>query len=265
MLDTSPGYWLSCQGGVRPPEGAGLAAAIAGGAKFPLFFRISATRRRLMVDTLVLALCFRPGRIRDSRAAKAATGAEDGASVEVFAMAAMSDQNDRHLDDFIRMLTEHQVDLQAFIMSSLGNYSDTQDVLQLTNIALWKKASTFRSGAPFLPWALKVAKYEILAFIRKRRRDRHTFSPELVELMVDVAVQRGPELPKRSSALYECIKKLPERSREFLQIRYAQQQSIKQIAEKTGRSVDAVKSVYLRIRRALQRCIDRRVAAETRS
>jgi RNA polymerase sigma-70 factor (ECF subfamily) len=177
----------------------------------------------------------------------------------------MSEGGGEQVDDFIRMLTDHQVDLQAFIMSSLGNYSDTLDVLQLTNIALWKKADKFRPGAAFLPWALKVAKYEILGFLRMRRRDRHTFSPELVELMVDVASDRSAELPMRSSALYECIKQLPERSREFLRVRYAQQQSIKEVAEKTGRSIDAVKSLYLRIRKSLERCIDRRVAAETRT
>jgi RNA polymerase sigma-70 factor (ECF subfamily) len=176
----------------------------------------------------------------------------------------MSERGEQHIDDFIRMLTDHQVDLQAFIMSALGNYSDTLDVLQLTNIALWKKASQFRPGASFLPWGLKVAKYEILAFMRIRRRDRHTFSPDVVELMVDMAVERSQDVSVRSRALYECIKELPERSREFLQIRYAQQQSIKQVAEKTGRSVEAVKSLYLRIRRALGRCIDRKVAAEAR-
>lgn len=176
----------------------------------------------------------------------------------------MSNSDQRHIDDFIRMLTDHQVDLQAFIMSSLGNYSDMMDVLQLTNIALWKKASQFRPGAKFLPWALKVAKYEILAFMRVRRRDRHTFSPEVVELMIDVAVERAQETTARSDALRDCIKELPERSREFLQIRYAQRQSIRDVAEKTGRSVDAVKSLYLRIRRLLGRCIDRKVAAAAR-
>ena len=176
----------------------------------------------------------------------------------------MSERGEQHIDDFIRMLTDHQVDLQAFIMSALGNYSDTLDVLQLTNIALWKKASQFRPGAKFLPWALKVAKYEILAFMRVRRRDRHTFSPETVELMIDVAVERSQDTSTRSNALRDCIKELPERSREFLRIRYSQQQSIRAVAEKTGRSVDAVKSLYLRIRRALARCIDRKVAAEAR-
>jgi RNA polymerase sigma-70 factor, ECF subfamily len=174
-------------------------------------------------------------------------------------------KKDHEADDFICALTDHQVALQAFIMSSLGNYSDTMDVLQLTNIALWKKASQFRPGAPFLPWALKVAKFEVLAYLRVRRRDRHTFSSEVVGLMVDMACERATNVNQRGRALSDCIKELPEHSRHFLSIRYAQEQSISEIAEKTGRSVDAVKSLYLRIRRALERCIDRKVAAESRA
>lgn len=165
--------------------------------------------------------------------------------------------------EFIRLLTEHQVDLQAFILSSLGDYANTLDVLQRTNIVLWQKASQFRHGAPFLPWALKVAKFEILAYMRSRRRDRHVFCPEVVEMMVDTAIARSADRPVRSVALRQCIKELPERSREFLQIRYAQEQSVQQISEKTGRSIDAVKSLYHRIRIALARCIDRKVAANS--
>jgi RNA polymerase sigma-70 factor (ECF subfamily) len=166
--------------------------------------------------------------------------------------------------EFIRLLTDHQVDLQAFILSSLGDYSDALDVLQRTNVVLWRKAVEFRRGAPFLPWALKIAKYEILAHMRARRRDRHVFRPEVVEMMVDVAIERSGGLSTRSEALRECIKELPERSREFLRIRYTQEQTVKQISEKTGRSIDAVKSLYHRIRIKLGRCIDRKLAAEAR-
>ena len=176
----------------------------------------------------------------------------------------MSDGQDSGLDDFVRLLTEHQLTLQAFIMSSLGNYADTVDVLQLTNVALWKKASQFRTDAPFLPWALKVAKFEILTFLRSRRRDRHIFSPELVDQMIDAATEQAGDVEVRSRALRECIQALSERNREFLRIRYAQEHSIQQIAAKTGRSLEAVKSLYHRIRRSIERCIDRKVARDCR-
>lgn len=171
---------------------------------------------------------------------------------------------DATMDQFIRRLTDHQVDLQGFILSSLGSYSDALDVLQQTNIALWKKADQFIPSAPFMPWALQVAKYEILAHLRKRRRDRHQFSSEVVELMVDMAIQRSSNLSQRSEALMDCIKELPERSRDFLAIRYAHDRSVAEVAEISGRTVDAVKSVFLRIRRSLEECLDRRLAPEIR-
>ena len=82
--------------------------------------------------------------------------------------------------------------------------------------------------------------------------------------MVDLAAERSAGLSDRSEALHECIKQLPENSREFLRIRYAQQQTVGQIAEKTGRSIGAVKNVYYRIRVSLARCIDRKLAAISR-
>ncbi|WP_197529634.1 sigma-70 family RNA polymerase sigma factor [Botrimarina mediterranea] len=178
---------------------------------------------------------------------------------------APAEGHEAEIDQFIRRLTDHQVDLQGFILSSLGSYSDALDVLQQTNIALWKKADQFHAGSPFMPWALQVAKYEILAFLRKRRRDRHQFSSEVVELMVDMAIQRSSNLSQRSEALMDCIKELPERSRHFLAIRYASDRSVSEVAEISGRTVEAVKSVFLRIRRSLEECIDRRLTSEARS
>ena len=174
----------------------------------------------------------------------------------------MARGDEQHLDDFVRLLTVHQVDIHAFIMSSLGDYADTADVLQATNMALWKKADQFIPGSGFVPWSFKVAKFEILAFLRTRRRDRHVFSPELVEMMISVAEERSQTFASRSDALRQCMKKMSEQNREFLRIRYAQDQNIKQIAEKTGRSIESVKSLYHRIRKAIERCVERRMAQE---
>lgn len=176
-----------------------------------------------------------------------------------------SELTDETTDKFIRMLTDHQLDLQAAIFSSLGDYTDTLDVLQRTNVVLWRKASEFRPDAPFLPWALKIAKFELLAFLRARRQDRHVLlSPEVVELMYDMAIDRSSGCSQRGEALRDCVKQLPERSLEFLRIRYAQNQSIEQISAKTGRSIESVKSLYHRIRMKLAHCIDRKLAVESR-
>ncbi len=61
-------------------------------------------------------------------------------------------------EQFIQLLTVHQPHLLGYILASLGNRTDCDDVLQKTNLVLWKKSAEFRSGAQFLPWAKRAAR-----------------------------------------------------------------------------------------------------------
>ena len=160
------------------------------------------------------------------------------------------------LDVYVQHLTAFQSRLRGYILASLGNYANTADVLQRTNLTLWKKANEFRPGAEFVPWALAISAYEILAFLRDHRRDRHVFSDDVAELMLDAAANEFPDPGDRQVALRNCLEKLPRPSRELLWRRYDADKSIKQIASETDRSEDSVKSLFLRIRKALERCIE---------
>lgn len=174
----------------------------------------------------------------------------------------MSKEDAQPSDRFVQLLTEHQVQLRGFILASLGDDADSHDVLQSTNLALWRKAAEFRPDAELLPWALGVARFEILAFLRDRSRDRLVFRAELVEAMADTASELVAKMPARRLALRECLKEVPEKNRILLRLRYAHNQSITQISAFSGRSMDGVKSLLLRIRKALARCIELRLAEE---
>jgi RNA polymerase sigma-70 factor (ECF subfamily) len=162
----------------------------------------------------------------------------------------------QNLDEYVQHLTAFQSRLRGYILASLGNHANTADVLQRTNLTLWKKAHEFRPGADFAPWALAITRYEILAFLRDHRRDRHVFSDDVAELMLDAAVTEVPDPGDRQMALRTCLEKLPRRSRDLLWSRYDADKSIKQIASETNRSEDSVKSLFLRIRKSLERCIE---------
>jgi RNA polymerase sigma-70 factor, ECF subfamily len=160
------------------------------------------------------------------------------------------------LDVYVQELTACQSRLRGFILASLGNYVETADVLQRANLTLWKKARDFHPGAEFLPWALTITRYEILAFIRDHRRDRHVFSDDVAKLMMDAATSAVSDPGDRQIALRQCLEKLPHRSRDLLWQRYDEDKSIKQIASDTKRSADSVKCLFLRIRKTLERCIE---------
>lgn len=169
------------------------------------------------------------------------------------------DPNDAGLDDFIQQLTASQSRLRAYILASLGNLVDTADVLQRTNLALWKNARRFRPDAEFLPWAVTLARYEILSFYRDRSRDRHVFSEDVALMMLDAVREEAPDPDDRQAALRECLEQLPAGSRELLTRRYSAGESMSQIAETTRRSENAVKCAFVRIRKALAKCIETRL------
>ncbi len=65
--------------------------------------------------------------------------------------------------EFLLLLTSHQSTLYASITALLGGVEGAQDVLQETNLVLLEKAGEFDLSRPFLPWALTVARFQMLA------------------------------------------------------------------------------------------------------
>jgi RNA polymerase sigma-70 factor (ECF subfamily) len=167
------------------------------------------------------------------------------------------------LDQYVQELTACQSRLRGYILASLGNYADTADVLQRANLTLWKKAREFRTGAEFLPWALTITRYEILAYLRDHRRERLVFSDDVAKLMLDVAASEVSDPGNRQVALRQCLEKLPHRSRELLWRRYDEDKSIRQIATDTERTEDSVKCLFLRIRKTLEHCVEATLKLDT--
>jgi RNA polymerase sigma-70 factor (ECF subfamily) len=168
----------------------------------------------------------------------------------------MGEGDTEDLDAYVQQLTASQSKLRGYILASLGNYANTADVLQRTNLTLWNKAREFRAGAEFLPWAIAIARFEILSFLRDHQRDRLVFSEDVAKLMSDAAIEGVSHTDDRQLALRKCLERLPQRSRELLGQRYDKSKSIKQIALDSKRSADSIKSLFLRIRRTLERCIE---------
>ncbi|QDV74353.1 RNA polymerase sigma factor [Planctomycetes bacterium K2D] len=168
------------------------------------------------------------------------------------------------LDTFVTELTGSQTNLRAYILATIGNRTDAHDILQRTNLVLWKNAASFRPGAPFMPWAITIAKYEIRSYYRERGRDRHVFSEDVAMLMLQTVQEEVADPTERQYALRHCLGDLPAKSRRLIQLRYESEFTLQQIAEKLRQTESAVKSAFARVRRSLEACVERRLAAESR-
>lgn len=169
--------------------------------------------------------------------------------------------DDEQQQQFVVQLTEHQNRVYGYIFSMLGDHARAADVLQETNLILWKRSSEWTPGAPYLPWAFAVARFQVLAFLRDRKRERCLLDSELVEALSDDVATESTRLEETRDALRGCLTHLSEKNRELIQLRYYRGNSIGAIAEALKRSVEAIKVSLLRIRRSLHDCVTRQLAS----
>jgi RNA polymerase sigma-70 factor (ECF subfamily) len=160
-------------------------------------------------------------------------------------------------EQFLRVFTANQQRLLAYILALVHDREAAQEIFQETSLVLWRTFPAFRPGAAFLPWALAIAKHQVLRYVRLRKKDRHLFSEGLMEVLADEAAAMAPDLAPRSKALAECLKRLPDRQRQLVEWFYGQRLAAGQVAARWDRSVHAVYKALKVLRTTLLECIER--------
>lgn len=168
-------------------------------------------------------------------------------------------------EDFVQLFSAHQRRLYLYILAQVPRPADAEEILQETNIVLWRKFGQFEPGTSFFAWGCRIAAYEVLKYRERRRRDRLCFSDGFVEQVAHEAQTAVEDFDDRRRALQHCLGRLREEDRELIQQRYAPGANGKSVAKSLGRPVNSVYQSLSRIRKALLECINRRLTAEARS
>jgi RNA polymerase sigma-70 factor (ECF subfamily) len=169
------------------------------------------------------------------------------------------------VDTFVRLLGQNQRRIFLYVMSLVSDWNDAEEIIQETNLVLWREFGRFQPGTNFSAWACKVALHQVLAWRKRVRRDRLEFSPAFLEAVAEEASAAADALEERSQHLARCIERLPKDHRNLLRLRYSEGLAIDAIARQLDRSEDAVYRALSRIRRALHECVTRSRLLEGRS
>lgn len=159
----------------------------------------------------------------------------------------------------MQWLTRSQGWLYGHILTMLPDGEAAKDVLQQTNLVLWRKRAEFDPTQSFLGWAARIAHFQVLANRRDRGRERIDFGSELLGSLADDAVAEtgngdpGPE----EAALRGCLQKLAARDRELILERYQPDVTVQAMAARAGKTVNAVSRALYRVRGLLTACIER--------
>lgn len=179
-----------------------------------------------------------------------------GASTGSVSTRAMDDDHEH----FVRLLTECQPVLRAFVVSLLPGAPGADDVIQETNTVLWRKRADFVAGTNFKAWALTIARYQTYMHLRSVRRQRWTtLDEDVMELLSDdISNEPDPKYEiRRVEALQACMEKMRPADRELLLERYWNQMRLQDFAVLKGRSESGLKVQLFRLRAALKKCVER--------
>lgn len=168
-------------------------------------------------------------------------------------------------DEFVDLLTGVQSNLHAFLTSLLYGDHCVDDVLQQTNLVLWKKRTSFELGSNFRAWAFSVARWEVKAWLTRRKRaDWLSFHDDLSALLAarfDHSTLVGSE-NGALDALSHCLGKLKKKDRLLVLTHYQDDKAISECARIYQRGADSLKVSLFRIRRLLRRCVDSQLSIE---
>jgi RNA polymerase sigma-70 factor, ECF subfamily len=163
---------------------------------------------------------------------------------------------------FVRLFLQHQRRITGLILALVPHGPDADDILQETSSVLWEKFDEFDPGTNFAAWALRIARYQVMAYYSTKRRTRARLSDETLDLVVEKMAARPERDDARSAALDGCLERLPDRERALLEARYRGEIAAEELARQAGTTVFAVYKSLDRIHGRLLECLQRKLRTE---
>jgi RNA polymerase sigma-70 factor (ECF subfamily) len=173
-----------------------------------------------------------------------------------------SDIDRQVVEEFVQVLTRDQRRILLYIHSLIPNWGDAEEVLQNTNLVLWRKFAEFQPGTSFFSWASSVAHLEVLKWRERRVRDSKTLSSEFIDEVGRELARQGDLIERRHQALTKCLDKLRERDRHLILLRYSDGATTQSVSQQLNRPIKSIYAAVSRIRECLLECINRSLAQE---
>jgi len=166
-----------------------------------------------------------------------------------------NDPHELKRERFVAALSAAQSTLYRHIHTLFPQSGRVDDILQETNLVLWRKVDEFDESRDFLPWARTIARYQVLAAMRDQSRDPLVLNEEIVNLIASESEPEDSTRP-RIRALEVCLAKLSGEQHDLILRRYQHGASVEQIAKSMNRPVGSLSQALYRIRQKLTKCIE---------
>jgi len=163
-------------------------------------------------------------------------------------------------DEAIDGLLAEKPLLVGFARAIVGNRTLAEDLFQDLLVLIMRKHADIPNREALSGWSRRALRFLALKAIEKRSRERVAMDAELVELIDATCAETSPsQTDGYLEALASCRDRLPERSRRLLAMRYEEEISGQEMADRLGRPLNTVYVTLTRLHRTLEDCIRARL------
>ena len=164
------------------------------------------------------------------------------------ALAALARAGDRA--SFDELVARHRPRLLAFLARRVASSADAEDVAQETFLRAYAHLDRYDPARPFGTWLFTIGKNvaanHTVAGTRRAAHERASAAE------APVALAAPPTDEHEASEIWQrAARILPPDTYRMLWLRYAQNRSVRQVADEMGRSSVAIKLMLFRARRKL--------------
>lgn len=162
---------------------------------------------------------------------------------------------------FAQLWVSAQTTVAAYVHAAVRDPHEAEDVLGKVAEAAVEAFDQYDATRSFTGWLLGIARHRVLHHLRTRRRDRHVFDDQTLQLLAAAHERLDDQQSDRREALAGCIDNLPPHQKRMIQMRYDEAMNPRTMAQQLKMRPNAVEVALHRIRHALAQCIRQRLGA----
>lgn len=157
---------------------------------------------------------------------------------------------------FNRLYERYFQRVYNFTYVRVRNHADTEEIVQETFTAVFRSIEAFRGQSSLLSWIYGIAKNTVNNHLRRAKaRDQWLERADLDVLTPSVAASGTPEeefhLRRYAQTIHERLDSVASWQAEVFVLRHVENLPIREIAKRTSRSSDAIRSSLYRVKRLL--------------
>ncbi len=155
-----------------------------------------------------------------------------------------------------------QAALTAYAYCVSHDYHLAEDVFQDVCVKAVARCTEFESLDHLSNWFRASSRNRTISLMRSKEGRYVGLSPEMLAVIETEWSSKPAATDPRSEALFNCLDRLPERSRRIMKMRYLEGQSGDVIAEFLGGKVESAYQAITRIHKALRECVQQQLKTQ---